>query len=570
MIDVNDYVSVARACELLYYGVDISQLDKLKQYYNPVTKQLQSRLSPNIPNFGVIFEQDVLDYWQWCLGQACYRDQAAFNTVFLDAITAEDKPFYKITANLDMVKQVMTILKNKGFAQFDGFPIESYDSEYLERLAQLKKNWDRKSLEDCQDMITNLAHDNIKVNLHAMLACAEYPLELGNKILSTFNNPEKQSEIELFKDYEVIDNRIYIRVAPWEKEQLYSKHSSRSKYIDEIKYIVISRNPYDFFFCSYGSGIQSCYSLNSTNFGWHGMVALSGAKGNYIVYATSGKCNKIPLIQGSKWYVPRMLFRMWGWLDTKGELRLDRLYRDENMFPSDMERSIRDFIAQYFEYDDAAYNRASVSVSLKYDKDMKEIYDTYYCHFYPDSIKVETFKFHGVCYGDRSFKGSCTLSRSLFNILQDITSIDKNFTFGAGAYEVVDGVLTIQRKCPRTGLPLKPDEVVSPYAKYFKEDVSKVVVLTYCDGYYKLDTAWIKAENMEHFRFNTNNFNQMSYRESDGTYYAYPIFCVKKIAINTFKEQMTGLAKQLDIDAILVRYIEGERVTVVKYRGSKQ
>ena len=53
------------------------------------------------------------------------------------------------------------------------------------------------------------------------------------------------------------------------------------------------------------------------------MVALSGAKGNYIVYATSGKCNKIPMIQGSKWYVPRMLFRMWGWLDTKGELFVD-------------------------------------------------------------------------------------------------------------------------------------------------------------------------------------------------------------------------------------------------------
>ena len=131
-------------------------------------------------------------------------------------------------------------------------------------------------------------------------------------------------------------------------------------------------------------------------------------------------------------------------------------------------------------------------------------------------------------------------------------------------------MLTIQRRCPRTGLPLKPDEVVSPYAKYFKEDVSKVVVLTYCDGYYKLDTAWVKAENMGHFRFNINNMNQMSYRENDGTYYVYPTFCVKKIAINTFKEQMTGLAKQLDIDAILVRYIEGERVTVVKYRGNKQ
>ena len=158
----------------------------------------------------------------------------------------------------------------------------------------------------------------------------------------------------------------------------------------------------------------------------------------------------------------------------------------------------------------------------------------------------------------------------MFNILQDITSIDKNFTFGSGVYEIVDGVLTIQRRCPRTGLPLKPDEVVSHYAKYFKEDVSKVVVLTYCDGYYKFDTAWVKAENMTRFRFNANNTNQISYRESDGTYYAYPIFSSKKIAINTFKEQMTGLAKQLNIDAILVRYIEGERVTVVKYRGNKQ
>lgn len=565
MISVEDLINCCRAAELLYNGVDVSKIDNLKMYFNQKTKQLQEKYSPNVGKFVLKLEQDTKDYIGWDIGDFMVRDNSTWYTVSESSL-AEDEKTVNTSLDADSFKKIMCLLKRKGMAVFSGFAIETYDTDYVEHIKELKKTWNRKDHTGCE-LITELAHDKVEQNLHVLLTLSQYRKELAEQILDKYDNPDKKCEISGYEDYEVIDGRVYIKVAEWEKDILRNGTGdyNMDSEIANIKYIVISQNPYDYYFCSYGANIQSCFSLNSSHGGWYGMVAMSAARGNYIVYGTTDKPNKINIINGKKWSVPRMLFRCWAWLDKDNVLRLDRLYYGNEY--ANVASLLRKFIAQYFQYDDDEMNLRRQETKLKYADEMSKVWKDNHCHFYPDSIKVEDFKFHGVCQGNREFKGSNILREPLLNLAHEINEVPAAFKYSE-RYVVIGGVISSEKTCPKTGLPIKDDETVSPYAKYFKEPVTKVFVATFCDGYFKGDLCFSKRIDSGPLLYSSRVGDYTSSDSNPDVLCFGQQFSTKKLNIKAFKERITGVAKKTTLDAILVRYIEGERVTVVKYRGN--
>ena len=552
MIDMTELVQCIRAIELLHYGVDITKLDTLKQYWNIKEKKLQSRLSENIGDFLCHLSTDAAEFLQWPLGKIFVRRGQEFS-----ANVNSDEPI-NCEVDLDTLKKVMTILKMKGWCNFNSISPEKYDSEYKKRMEKIRREWDYHDTSEAT-MVQELSHDAVKDNLHCMLTLCEYGDEATKKIIEQYDNSPKSFEIDALKDYEVIDNRIYIKIPQFDIEDI-------EKDTKDLKYLVISRNVYDYFFCSYGSEIQSCYSLTSSHYGFYGMVALSACKGNFIVYLTTGKANKINIINGVKWAVPRMFTRSWAWLGTDGKLYLDRSYTGCSW--SSYERQLRKLIYKYLDNNEGTQ---SLPQTLKYANDMVEWHANHRFRFYPDSIKVRDFRYYGVCCGDRSFVGgSEPFDRTFFNRTQDIREVPKGFEYVA-KYDIVDGIITKIRLCPITNLPLRPDETVSKYAKFFKEPIQNLAVLSYCEGNFKCDCSTIRDVQVSDLRINPTYTGSNSKKEgSCYRFYKYWSGVYGNIPIKAFKEAITGLAKRTSFDYILVRYIEDDHVTYVKYKGNKQ
>lgn len=553
MIDMNELVQCVRAIELLHYGVDITKLDTLKQYWNIKEKKLQSRLSDNIGDFICQIDDDVANFIEWPLGKFFERRGQEFS-----AIVDETEPI-NCTVDLDTFKKVMTILKMKQWCRFGSVPVEKYDAEYEARMKKMKEEWNYHDTSEAS-MVQELSHDAVQDNLHCLLTLCGYGKEATKAILEQYDNSPKSFEIDALKDYKVIDNRIYIKIPQFDRDFI-------DRDTSDLKYLVISRNVYDYFFCSYGSEIQSCYSLTSSHYGFYGMVALSACKGNFIVYLTTGKPNKINLINGVKWSVPRMFTRSWAWLGEDGKLYLDRSYTGSSW--SSYERDLRKLIYSYLDNSDLTYK---LPQPLKYATDMVKWHSEHRFRFYPDSIKVADFKFYGVCAGDRTFVGRGEpFDTTMFNKLQAVNSVPKDFKY-VSRYQIVDGVISPLRICPITNLPLRADETISKYAKYFKEPVKRLAVLTYCDGWFKADCSSVDERVYDDGLTIDPKYTGACSRKDGITYKFFKNWtttCYNPIPIKSFKESITGLVRNSSWDAVLVRYIEDDRVTYVKYRGKK-
>lgn len=567
MISIKDLVDTCRAIELLSYGIDITTLDNLKQYYNTKDNSLQSRVSPNIIHQVIIkLNNDVADMLEWPIGTIFKREEAEWFTIFEDALTDEEKKLKVITVDKDTFKSVMKILKKKGLVSYPDIDLDLYYPEFYKDLMEARKVFDTKDLKDCQ-MPKELSLAENRQNLIAMLMCAEYPEDIGKAILNAYDNPVKDFEIPALADYEVIDNRIYIKIPPSDIEVFKDKFE-KSPFADKLKYIVISRNPYDFFFCSYGSNIQSCFSLNSTNFGWYGITAMSACKGLYMIYGADSKCNKINIINGKKWNVPHTYFRAWGWLAKDGKLLVDKIYYDGSWALYNR-MNIHHLLSPFLGYDVYEYCNAHVIRDLKYGKDLLNWFKVHKCHMYPDSVTYgdTAVTFNGVGYGNRSFIGSCPLRRSLLDIMHTINEVAEGITY-SNIHTIVNGILSNVKKCPVTGLPILPTETVSPYSKLFKDKVDgDVLVGTYCDGYFKADTCSMPdfdriGQAIKYF----SDSDRLSER-NDGKFYFRNAFSNKYIPIKVFKEQMAGAVKNSPLKYVVIRYIEGDKVTYVKYRG---
>lgn len=567
MIAADELVICARVIELLHYGVDVTKLDTYRQYYNPKSKTVISRLTENVPDFLFKISDETAEFLQWPLGNYFKREGNKFFSIFEEKLTDAEKAMVSCEIDLLTFKQIMMVCSTKSWCYFSEYKPSDYDPEYEARIKKMRAEWDFTDTSDCE-LIKDLAKDKIEDNFHALLTLCEYTKERSEELIEQFNHPETDFEIKGLEKFKPIDGRIYIKLPPFELDNIRSKYDSQ--YARDIKYLVISRNPYDYFFCSYGSEFQSCYALNSSHYGWYGMVGMAGCKGNFIVYLSSGKVNKINVISGKKWNVPRMLLRCWGWLADDGRLLLDRAYCSDQVH--NIERDLYNYICNtLLGYDCDKVLFKAVHIPLKYSKQLVKTWHKTRYHMYPDSVKVENFEYRGICYGDRQFVGGNEpFDRNFLSRMQEISNVPVGYRYKK-AYNIVNGELTELKLCPITQLPITSSESKSFYAKFFKEPIKSLAVLTYCDGWYKIDAATQNklSEGSSKIWFDLKNKGACSYRDSGNVYRLFKNFSAgdHNIGIKPFKEWVTGAAKTTGLDYIIVRYIEEDRVTFVKYKG---
>lgn len=572
MISVEDMISISRAVELLHNGVDITQLDTLKCYYNPKTKKVQNRISEHIPSkFIIKYDTECTEFLDWMIGDHMIRSDASYKCCFDKGLLA-DETTVNVTVDLKTLKDVMTALRHKNFAFFSGFHPSLYDEDYNNWLEEQKKSFDDTSLEDAKPMIDNLSNSKIRQNLEVLLTFSGYEEELGNKILSAFDTPETDFEIKGFEKYKIVDRRMYIKIPPYVKNDIELTVPNAGGRLNDLNYLVISRNPYDYYFCSWGSSIQSCFSLNSTCRGWHGIVPMSTSKGHFLVYATTGIPNKANIINGTKWYCPRILFRFWGWLSDKNQLLMDKWYiGTEYSNNSRLCDKLRDYVASLFGYDYSEVAKPCTKY-LKYATELGEINSTYNCHWYMDSTKFRDngdVVFKGISYGSRSFVGNDGFNGNydLYNAAQQVTKVPETYKYTT-SFKVVDGILSVLKLCPITKLPITDSELQSKYAKFFTKPVNSLLVLTFLDGCFKIDTFSSKSSNSYINVRDITDTSESSYKDGNCLYLTPTMSSPKKkFNIKTFKEMITGHAKMSNYDCILVRYIEDDKVTFVKYKG---
>lgn len=570
---INDLVNVTRAIELLHYGVDITQLDSLTQYYNPKTKSLQSRISDNIEDFCVKYTPEVFSYIEFYLGEYIVRHGSSFFEIFEDSLTDEEKALNRIEVGIKEFKQVMTVLKDKGFAQFAGFNQMEYDSDYQKKMEEIRKHFDYTAAPTCS-MVKELDKSSTRQNFEVLVQLCKYPYEVGEAMIKAYDKEVTDFGLKSLEKFPIIDNRMYIRISSVDKDELSKLFTNVGqplpRDLHDLEYVVISRNPYDFYFCGYGSNVQSCYSLNSTHKGWYGFMPLSQFDGTYCIYGTSGKANRINLISGTKWNVPRMLYRCWGWKSVKGELMLDRVYIGEDA-PENRRKIINTWFQNMFLKYNYDFNN-HFNEELVSSKEYLTYFKQYSLRFYPDSLNFSgqdaQCYYKGICHGDRTFVGGHTIARPLLEQLRNITAVDENFHYSTQT-RVVGGVLKSIKICPMTKLPISPEQKVSEFAYMFKEPVNNVVVVTYLDGFFHIDVASQEQCMDNKITYTTDSFAGISSNRSGDTYNFTPRFSSPEQLTNlkTFKETLkSAIAKCSDIDAVIVRYIDGENVTYVKYR----
>lgn len=573
MISVEDMVQICRAVELLQNGVDITAVDNLKQYYNPKTKKLQARLSEHIPaKFVIKFDDASCNFLDWVIGEFVIRNSASYNSCFSEGLQS-DETTVNATVTLETLKEIMTVLYRKKFATFSTFRPSSYDPEYEKMMEEQRKNFDDTNLDDAKEMIEALSNGKVRQNLEVLLTLSQYDKALGKEILKAFDTNEIDFELKGFEKYKIVDKRLYIKIPQFAKDDI-ENGTNRSGILKEFNYLVISRNPYDYYFCSWGSSIQSCFSLNSTCRGWHGAIPLSISKGHFLMYGTSGVPNKANIINGTKWYCPRMLFRCWAWLTPDNSLMCDKFYIGTE-YNSDMRLcdSLRNYVCNMFGHGlDWFLN--SHHIKLKYGKELANIQLKYDCHWYPDSVgRVNDnteFEYRGMGYGVRSFIGHDNFGDGDFHLCREasrITKVPDTFHY-TDQYNIVDGILTGMKKCPITQLPILDTDSQSKYAKYFVKPVTSLIVITYLDGCFKLDT-FSERHNTAYFRVSKlDSSGQLSFRNGNEFMFTPQMSSTeRRINIKTFKEIITGAAKNSGYDCVLVRYIEDDRVTFVKYKG---
>lgn len=560
-----------KAIEFMSYGIDISKfttVDEFKGYVNSNTKQYISRLSPTVTDF--IWELDSrVKSFLGLYASFVVRHEKSFSNLERDDdedSLLTDKPV-NIVVTYDMLIKTMQQLYKQGVCRYTDVDDDLLDPTLQERLNNIDAEFNRKVTPD-NEMTRALSKDAIKKNFEILTAVAYQKCPaVKDKMLDAFNVKRNSFDIKGLEDFPIVDERLYI---PLNEADIYriKKHmknhgSTYMSLFDDMKYIVISKNLYDYYFCSYGSEFQSCYSLTSSHLGWYGMLPMGTIEGHYMIYGTKDKPNKTAILgDNHKWATPYMFFRCWGWTAQDGTLLLDKGYTNSNSFY----QAVKDVVlSKYMSVD------VDRLTQLKNSDEFKDLFKTYHLKFYPDSIKTETFKFKLHC-GDREFKGDSLpyydgiCDGPVSRVLTSITSVKDSFN-PYKDISIINGVLINPKVCPITKLLIDDSETQSKYAKYLNNPVEgNFMVVTYCDGGYKYD-AVNTNKNVTSGIFMTCRASSSAHN-SEGISFANWFSNPKdyNISLKTFKERLKGGINRSEFDLILLRVIEDDKVTYIKYK----
>lgn len=577
-MQIEDIKLVCRAIEMAYHGVDISTVTDFSQYYNPVKGKFQSKASPHTKPITLRLSQEVIDYVDDFCGNCVIRSKptSAF-FCFEDALTDEEKETI-VDVSLKIFKETMVILVNNSITSFNGIDPTTYDENYAKRLEE-SKNIDY-TVTPRLPMMETLSRDAVRQNFEVLLTLFQYPEQVTENMFNQYNHDNTDFEIEVLKDFKIIDNRMYIPLSLFDIHTFFQNYNNTPPMeLGLTKYIVISRNPYDYFFSSYGSSIQSCYSLNSDFNGGYGMFTMCTLPGHFLVYGTDGKSNQCAIINGKKWEVPHMTFRSWGWLSKKGNLMCDRFYVGSGGGEEDfLNRFYTPILEKHFKV--SKDDRKDSYTILKYGTEYVKYYETHKLQMYVDSVQMQTngkFRVYGGC---RTTIGTQKPPfRKFIDLSKTITNVPESFTY-CKRFSVVKGTLTPLKLCPVTQLPICEEESTSFYAKFYKEPVKNLTVVTYCDG-----IVWLTETSLTHDIINKDSGKGVCiYTKDPVTHYGDLPFTehsgklirlsrkisseARPISLTVFKNTLKEVIQvSPGVDNILLRVIEQDRVNYIKYKG---
>lgn len=560
-----------KAIEFMSYGIDISKfttVDEFKGYVNSNTKQYISRLSPTVTDFIWELDSQVKNFLG-LYATFVVRHEKSFSNLERDDDEdglLTDKPT-NIIVTYDMIVKTMQQLYKQGICRYSDVDEDVLDPTIQERLDKIDAEFDRLTPPD-NEMTKALSKDAIKKNFEILTAVAyqNHP-EVKKIMLDAFNIKRTHFDIKSLAEFPVVDERIYIPLSEADryriKKYLRAEGCTSFTVLDDLKYIVISKNLYDYYFCSYGSEFQSCYSLTSTHLGWYGMLPLGTIEGHYIIYGTKDKPNKTAILgDNHKWSTPYMFFRCWGWTSNSGELLVDKAYTNQNI----LYRAVKENILSKYMLTDVD----KANVTLKDSQQFREFINKHDLRFYPDSVKVSTFKFR-LCSGDRDFMGrgmpryDGDSDKPVSKVLTSITSVKDSFN----PYKdiaITNGVLINPKVCPITKLLIDDSETQSKYAKYLNNPVEgNFMVVTYCDGSYKMDAINSKNNINNGAIVTVNGRGELSPSIiSIGRQFQDTTF--NTISLKSFKERLKGSINKSKFDLILLRVIEDDKVNYIKYK----
>ena len=474
--------------------------------------------------------------------------------------------------NRTSVLGTIKLMKELDYIGAPEFEEEDLDPEFADKMQKISDEWDYKQSFDCE-IKDKLKISDIDLELRTLLALCQYPEGLAKQMYDTAIG-ERAFVLKAFKDFPIHDNRIYIPLSPadkWKMKKHMKEHGQGSyvNQIDDMKAIVVSKNLTDYFFCSYGNSFQSCFALSSPHRYWYGYLPFNMAPESFIIYGTTGDVHKTTVISGNKFHCPDMRFRCWAYADREEGLLLDKRY----FSTGDCNGFLVDWCVNFLKTKFGA--RDSVNVWLyKNGEGIQKIHYQRPLTFFSDSLVISPAgAMYNYACGDRHVSGTYNIPwadhySSLTNFGSTVAEVPATLDLSK-PIEVVNNKIINPKKCPITNLYINEDETQHKYAKYFSQPSTNTVVCTYVGGHLFLDEM---SQNKEFIS------DAIKIRTSFTSGFGNSLFIGSYAEgaeggprpVKVFKDHIKGHIKDTELDAILMRIIEEDKVTMQVFKNKKE
>lgn len=494
-----------------------------------------------------------------------YRQNRTFDNVSEDSLKNVDKEgLLKIEVSTDMFRDVACVLRKAKLVNYIGVDECFLDKDFMKSLETTRATWNYTESLDVP--LNTLTTDYTDKDFKTLMAVLGYPSEDAMKIYEHYKS-NNQIKIKGLEKLTWKDNRLII---PLSSADVYDFKEN------DIKAIVISANPYDFFFCSYGNSFQSCFALNSSG-GYKyfsGYVPKAATKEVFMVYATNGETVDVSLIPGHKIKIPQMYCRMWAYLDCKRYLMLDKVYGD---------RTKGDKTKNFLEKRFNAYTGESGGLKKLY-KGGEALQWTFKYASYYDSLRVAQDETADVMYkfscgsghfyrGTRPQELQWRESSNFVARCSTVKSIAGDIDLSKTYLITSDGVLTQEKRCPTTNFLISSDETEHHLARYCRQPVKNALYFTYIDNlvYYSDESGLLSSDR--YVCLYGDNENKDFTRISDNVLYV-SLACGtrmhKPIPLKTIKEFLKGTIQKTHYDIFFLRVVEKDKVTILTYKNVKE
>ena len=525
----------------------------------------------NYNEFVIKFSDDIKDWLGLTYNNVHSKGDMMYYNISDTALTDKQLTVNMTVTDVELFKEALKKTAEK-LHMTNKLPLEITNRELYEQQEVLRNTKvDRKNIAvDCP--LKDLSKDKTNIELKTLLVAAEYNEEECKTI---FGKAQEDREFILkdFKDYPVFNNRMFIPITDIDRKLMaidtYDKFrdddSMAKERFDEIvnkcKYIVISKNPVDYFYASYGNAFQSCFALNSQYNALYGTIPLCRADSHFMVYATNGNVVDVSVISGKKFHCPQMFWRSWGYADENCDLILDKFYRQKAT-------SIDTFIGQcikLLQKEHTVYADKYNAVRRKLYMNGTDLYHNYNRRFtYFDGLRdVDgTFVF---TYANGSRDTGCKTHSwgtnvDLLSVLKGVTSLN-DIDFDK-PYGIVDGILCNYNVCPKTGFMLTNNETESVYAKYLSKPADATILLNYIDG--RVSCSRVTSKHSSGTILFDENYKCM-YDSCQNCFY-FNDHSSFVMPLTTLKNHLKEVIRHSQYDCVILRIVEDTNINVQVFR----